>query len=105
MDFCVPRPYPYPLHTHTLGVPSLGRRLELTKVAGAHLTKVKITALGTTMATPRYFSRNESFRVQLPRQKPSYRHPRARVHTHAFHGKIQLYYTAVQDSCTVTRHQ
>ena len=30
--------------------------------------------------------------------------PSSCARTHAFHGKIQLYCTAVQDSCTVPRH-
>ena len=54
-------------------------------------------------AHQRYFSRNESFRVQLPSE--AVLPPSSCARTHAFHGKIQLYCTAVQDSCTVPRHQ
>ena len=54
-------------------------------------------------AHQRYFSRNESFRVQLPSE--AVLPPSSCARTHAFHGKIQLYCTAVQDSCIVPRHQ
>ena len=54
-------------------------------------------------AHQRYFSRNESFRVQLPSE--AVLPPSSCARTHAVHGRIQLYCTAVQDSCTVPRHQ
>ena len=43
------------------------------------------------------------FRVHLPSE--AVLPPSSCTRTHAVHGRIQLYCTAVQDSCTVTRHR
>ena len=43
------------------------------------------------------------FRVHLPSE--AVLPPSSCARTHAVHGRIQLYCTAVQDSCTVPRHQ
>mgnify|MGYP001264616600 CR=1 FL=1 len=47
-------------------------------------------------------SRGIIFRVHLPSE--AVLPPSSCARTHAVHGRIQLYCTAVQDSCTVTRH-